>query len=172
MKLKYLLSFCGTDTSEVGFSTIYGRSFRSSNGEGLRYGWDWVCFGQAFSVTSGVTSLSLVTANALWLKHRYEHKHMDSPKVHPLVLVQLGAWLVVTSICDYLASHRLDPYEALNLRSVCSRQLHCNLGPCINNLKDLHAEHNSGEMSWAKVRPTLPWLSIITHAYYLFFPPH
>ena len=29
-----------------------------------------------------------------------------------------------------MASHRLDPYEALNLRSVCSRQLHGNLGPC------------------------------------------
>ena len=29
-----------------------------------------------------------------------------------------------------LASHRLDPYEALNLRSVCSQQLHSNLGPC------------------------------------------
>ena len=29
-----------------------------------------------------------------------------------------------------LASHRLDPYEGLNLRSVCSRQLHGNLGPC------------------------------------------
>ena len=29
-----------------------------------------------------------------------------------------------------LASHRLDPYEALNLGSVCSQQLHGNLGPC------------------------------------------
>ena len=29
-----------------------------------------------------------------------------------------------------LASHRLDPCEALNLGSVCSRQLHGNMGPC------------------------------------------
>ena len=29
-----------------------GRSFRSSSGEGLRYGWDWICFGQACSMTS------------------------------------------------------------------------------------------------------------------------
>ena len=41
-KGKYLLSSCGTDTSEVRFSTIYGRSFRALNGEGLRYDWDWV----------------------------------------------------------------------------------------------------------------------------------
>ena len=31
-----------------------------------------------------------------------------------------------------MASHRLDPCEALNLGSVCSRQLHGNLGSCIN----------------------------------------
>ena len=30
-----------------------------------------------------------------------------------------------------LASHRLDPGEALNLGSVCSRQLHGNTRPCI-----------------------------------------
>ena len=29
-----------------------------------------------------------------------------------------------------LASHRLDPCEALNLGSVCSWQLHGNMGPC------------------------------------------
>ena len=29
-----------------------------------------------------------------------------------------------------LASHRLDPCKALNLGSVCSRQLHGNMGPC------------------------------------------
>ena len=29
-----------------------------------------------------------------------------------------------------LASHRLDPCKALNLGSVCSQQLHGNMGPC------------------------------------------
>ena len=29
-----------------------------------------------------------------------------------------------------LASHRLDPCGALNLGSVCSQQLHSNMGPC------------------------------------------
>ena len=29
-----------------------------------------------------------------------------------------------------LASHRLDPCEALNLGSLCSQQLHSNMGPC------------------------------------------
>ena len=29
-----------------------------------------------------------------------------------------------------LTSHRLDPCEALNLGSVCSQQLHGNMGPC------------------------------------------
>ena len=61
LKLKYLLSSCGTDTSEVGFSTIYGRSFRSSYGEGLRYSWDSIAPLASLSVTSGtVWSLNRV----------------------------------------------------------------------------------------------------------------
>ena len=37
LKLKYLLTSCGTDTSKAGFSTIYGRSIWFLNGKGLRY---------------------------------------------------------------------------------------------------------------------------------------
>ena len=37
-----------------------------------------------------------------------------------------------------LASHRLDPFKALNLRSVCSQQLHGNLGPCTGYVFVLH----------------------------------
>ena len=58
-----------------------------------------------------------------------------------------------------LASHRLDPCEALNLGSVCSRQLHGNMGPCTwlrdflseviraslnENIKEIHYSAHSG----------------------------
>ena len=37
-----------------------------------------------------------------------------------------------------LASHRLDPCEALDLGSVCSQKLHGNMGPCKGVLNFLH----------------------------------
>ena len=71
----------------------------------------------------------------------------------PNVLISIQAWLLLkhtghtlgTSLStdvpkcligyhrylQLLASYRLDPCEALNLGSVCSRQLHGNMGPCI-----------------------------------------
>ena len=70
----------------------------------------------------------------------------------PNVLINIQAWLLLkhtrhtlgaslstdVSKCligyhqylRLLASHRLDPCEILNLRSVCSQQLHGNMGPC------------------------------------------
>ena len=44
-----------------------------------------------------------------------------------------------------LASHRLDPCEALNLGSVCSRQLHGNMGPCNSSFRASKA-HNTREV--------------------------
>ena len=48
----------------------------------------------------------------------------------PSFILKYWCMWVLDWLPPVLASHRLDPCKALNLRSVCSRQLHGNLGPC------------------------------------------
>ena len=152
--------YCGT----------LGRSFRYMSSEGLRYGWDWVCFRQAFIVTSGtewslnrVLRLFIISTRCLqfdWFIYSFVQSTRCGCSQHLSLMFQsafksgycyhwgssaqapgltLGSSLS-TNVpgcligCHWylwlLASHRLDPYEALNLRSVCSWQLHGNLGCC------------------------------------------